>query len=86
MRHTTVCIISERYQQSLLLFTGVSVNLKNIPRSARPKFQRFSYPTSRHDCGPRLRWSGDPTDLKIALNTPNNVLDALGLVPGAYSS
>ena len=34
----------------------------------------------------RLRWSGDPTDLKIALNTPDNALDALGLVPGAYSS
>ena len=50
-RHTTVCITSDRYQQSLLLFTGVSVNLRKIPRSARPKFQRFSYPTSRHDCG-----------------------------------
>jgi len=50
-RHTTVCIISDRYQQSLLLFTGVSVNLKKIPRSARPKFQGFSYPTSRHDGG-----------------------------------
>jgi hypothetical protein len=50
-RHTTVCIISDRYQQSLLLFTGVSVNLKKIPRSARPKFQGFSYPTGRHDCG-----------------------------------
>ena len=34
----------------------------------------------------RLRWSGDPTDLKIALNTPNNLLDALGLVSGVYSS
>ena len=34
----------------------------------------------------RLRWSGDPTDLKIAPNTPNNLLDALGLVPGVYSS
>ena len=45
------CARFPRYQQSLLLFTGVSVNLKKIPRSARPKFQRFSYPTSRHDCG-----------------------------------
>jgi len=84
---TTVFIISDRYQQSLLLFTGVSVNLRKIPRSARPKFQRFSYPTSRHDCVERLRWSGDPTDLKFALNTPNNLfIDALGLVSGVYSS
>jgi len=51
MRHTTVCIISERVGKSLLLFTGVSVNLRKIPRSARPKIQGFSYPTSRHDGG-----------------------------------
>ena len=38
------------------------------------------------DCGYIPTWSGDPTDLKIALNTPNNLLDALGLVPGVYSS
>ena len=54
MRHTTVFIISERYQQSLLLFTGVSVNLKKIPRSARPKFQGFSYPTSSAENPPPL--------------------------------
>ena len=30
-RHTTVCSTSDRYQQSLLLFTGVSVNLEKYP-------------------------------------------------------
>jgi hypothetical protein len=34
----------------------------------------------------RWRWSGDPTDLKFALNTPNNLLDAQGLVSGVYFS
>ena len=33
-----------------------------------------------------LRWSGDPTDLKLALNTPSNLVDALGLVSGIYFS
>ena len=28
----------------------------------------------------RWRWSSDPTDLKIALNTPSGLLGALGLV------
>jgi len=71
-------------EQSLLLFTGVSVNLKKIPWSARPKIQGFSYPSDRVDTIAVV--SGDPTDLKIALNTPNNLSDALGFVSGAYFS
>ena len=60
-RHTTVCIISEQVGKSLLLFTGVSVNLRKIPWSARPKFQGFSYPTTpRVDTIAVVRWPNRP--------------------------
>ena len=44
MRHTTVCIISDQVGKSLLLFTGVSVNLKKNPPERQAEIPEIFLP------------------------------------------